>query len=125
MKWAVEIQKTNLETRNLGDLLSGLGFSLIDGIEYPALTSVKINTCDTEADVFEIAKHLLDTFTGPAQIDPTFSLGAVIDYSSEPPKRNHFLEAQPLRMEMTMGNPTITENRQRIRWDKKVVQHRP
>lgn len=108
MKWAVEIQKTSLEARNLRDLLSGLGISLIDGIEYPAFTSAKINACDTAADVFEIAKHLRDIFTGSAQIDPTFTLGAVIDYSNKVPKHHHFLEVQPLIMKITMGNPTIT-----------------
>jgi hypothetical protein len=95
-------------TRNLEDLLSGLGFSLIDGIEYPAFTSTKINSCDTAADVFEIAKHLRDTFTGPAQIASAFTLGAVIDYSSEPPKRIHFVEVEPLKIKITMGNPTVT-----------------
>jgi len=104
MKWAVEIQKTNLEASNLGDLLGSLGFSLIDGIEYPAFTSAKINTCNTAADVFEIAKNLRDTFTGPAQIASTFTLGAVIDYSSEPPKRHHFAEVQPLKIKMKISN---------------------
>ncbi len=108
MKWAIEIQKTSLETRNLRDLLGGLGISLIDGIEYPAITSDQINACDTSTDVFEIAKHLRDTFTGPTQIDPTFTLGALIDYSSEPPKRHYFLEVQSSKMTITMGNPTIT-----------------
>lgn len=107
MKWAVEIQKTNLEASNLGDLLGSLGFSLIDGIEYPAFTSAKINTCNTAADVFEIAKNLRDTFTGPAQIASTFTLGAVIDYSSEPPKRHHFAEVQPLKIKMKISNVEI------------------
>src|SRR5690606_12888465 len=58
-------------------------------------------------DAFEIAKHLRDTFTGPTQIDPTFTLGAVIDYSSEPPNRHHFVEVKPLKMTITLGKPTI------------------
>jgi hypothetical protein len=108
MKWAVEIQKTNLEARNLGDLLSGLGFSLINGIDYPAFTSADVNDCDTAQEVFEIAKQIRDAITGPAQIDPTFTLGSVISYSNDPPKRHAFLEVQSLTMKMTMGKPTIT-----------------
>jgi hypothetical protein len=79
MKWAVEIQKTNLERRNLEDLLNGLGFALIDGVQFPAFTSPEIDGCDTAAAVFEIAKQLRAAFTGPAQVDPTFALGSVID----------------------------------------------
>jgi hypothetical protein len=33
MKWAVEIQKTNLNIRNLTDLLQGIEFELLDGVE--------------------------------------------------------------------------------------------
>jgi hypothetical protein len=108
MKWAIEIQKTNLEARNLRDLLSGLGFSLIDGIDYLAFTSADLNNCDNAQEVFEIAKQIRDAFTGPAQIDLTFTLGSVIDYSNDPPKRLAFLEADSLTMNITMGNPTIT-----------------
>jgi hypothetical protein len=43
MKWAVEIQETSLERRNLEDLLNGLGFALIDGIQFPAFTSPEID----------------------------------------------------------------------------------
>lgn len=94
MKWAVEIQKTNLERRNLEDLLNGLGFTLIDGINFPAFTSPGINECDTAANVFEKAKQLRAAFTGPAQIDPTFSIGCVIDFSFTPPTGVVFVEPQ-------------------------------
>lgn len=94
MKWAVEIQNTSLERRNLADLLDGLGFKLIDGIQYPAFTSPEINTCDTAADVFKKAKELRAAFTGPARIDPEFVLGSVIDYSADPPRRHGFLEGK-------------------------------
>jgi hypothetical protein len=108
MKWAIEIQKNNLEARNLGDLLSGLGFSLIDGIDYPAFTSAAVNDCDTAQDVFEIAKQIRDAFTGPAQIDPTFTLGSVIDYSNDPPGRHAFFEALSLKLKITVKPLTIT-----------------
>ena len=107
IRWSVEIQKTNLEPRNLKDLLDGLGFELIDGIEYPAFTSAEINNCADTNEVFETAKHLRDTFTGPANIDSTFQLGAVIDYSTDHPKRHHFIELQTGALALSGGTATI------------------
>ena len=66
MKWAVEIQETSLERRNLEDLLNGLGFALIDGIQFPAFTSPEIDECDTAAAVFEIAQQIRAAFVGSA-----------------------------------------------------------
>lgn len=91
MKWAIEIQATSLEERNLSDLLAGLGVSLIPGVEFPALTSQEINACDTPAEAFELAKKVRAAFKGPVGIDPEFTLGSVIDFGSIPPKRHAFL----------------------------------
>jgi hypothetical protein len=108
MKWAVEIQKTSLERRNLDDLLQGLGFSLVDGIEFPAFTSPSIESCDTAKQVFEQAKKVRSAFTGAAQIDPQFVLGAVIDYSFNPPRRQNFLEIKSIRSSFSVGSPALT-----------------
>jgi hypothetical protein len=108
MKRAVEIQKSSLEQRNLKDLLSGLGFELVDGIEYPVFTSTEINNCADANEVFEIAKKLRDTFTGPAQIDSTFTLGAVIDYSSEPPEHYGIAEVKPLKITVVVPELPIS-----------------
>ncbi len=108
MKWAVEIQKSGLEKRNLLDLLLGLGFELVEGIEYPALASPEIDACSTSSDAFEIAKAVRNAFKGPAQIDPEFVLGSVIDYSTNPPRRHAFLEVESCVMTMTVGTPTLT-----------------
>lgn len=108
MKWAVEIQKSSLGKRNLSDLLSSLGFELIEGIEYPVLASPEIEACLTPAAAFEKANTVREAFKGPAQIDPEFVLGSVIDYSTSPPRRHAFLEVEPLVMKVTMGTPTIT-----------------
>lgn len=108
MKWAVEIQETSLERRNLEDLLNGLGFTIIDGIQFPAFTSPEIDKCDTAAAVFEMAKQLRAAFVGPAQIDTTFALGSVLDYSFDPPKRHAFLEVQSLEIEHSIGTATLT-----------------
>lgn len=108
VKWAVEIQKSVLEKRNLSDLLRGLGFALVEGIEYPALASPEIDACSTSADAFEKAKAVREAFKGPAQIDPEFVLGSVIDYSTTPPRRHAFLEVQSCVMTATVGTPTIT-----------------
>lgn len=108
MRWAVEIQKTGLERRNLSDLLTGLGFKLVEGIEYPALASPVIDACVSAADAFEKAKAVRAAFKGPAQIDPEFVLGSVIDYSSNPPRRHALLEVDSCVMTMSVGNPTIS-----------------
>ena len=108
MKWAVEVQKTSLAQRNLTDLLKGLGFDLIQGIEYPEISSPTIDACATAADAFEIAKDVRAAFKGPAQIDPQFALGSVIDYATTPPHRHAFLEASPCVMTITGGTATIT-----------------
>lgn len=108
MKWAVEIQKTSLERRNLEDLLCGLDFALVDGIQFPAVTSQEIDGCDTAENVFEKAKQLRTAFTGPSEVDLEFVLGAVIDYSFNPPKLHYFLEVEPLIMKTSFGNVTLT-----------------
>jgi hypothetical protein len=108
MNWAIEIQSTTIEHRNLGDLLSGLGFTLIDGIQFPAFTSPEIDRCNTAAEAFAIAKRLRAAFAGPAQIDPKFVLESVIDYSSTPPKRHTFLGVQPAVLKLSAGGMTVT-----------------
>ncbi len=108
MKWAIEIQKTSLANRNLADLLRGLGFELVDGVEYPALASPSIDACATAADAFEIAKRVRSAFKGAAQVDSEFVLGSVIDFSTNPPRRHAFLEVDACVMTMTMGTATLT-----------------
>jgi len=108
MKWAVEIQNTALDRRNLIDLLDGLGFAVIDGAQFPAFTSPTIDTCDTAAEVFEQAKQLRAAFTGPAHIDPAFRLGSVIDFSFDPPRQHGFLEAELAGMGISAVSATLT-----------------
>jgi hypothetical protein len=92
MKWAVEIQKTSLEQRNLVDLLDGLGFQLVDGVNFEAMYSPQFDDLGSAADVWAEAKKVRDAFTGPASIDPEFVLGSVIDYSTRERKRYKFQE---------------------------------
>lgn len=108
MKWAIEIQKTSLEQRNLADLLTGIGFRLIEGIEYPALASPTLDACETAADAFEIAKKVRAVFKGAPNIDPEFLLGSVIDYSTNPPRRHGFIEVDSCVMTITAGAATLT-----------------
>lgn len=108
VKWAIEIQKTNLDQRNLIDLLNGLGYFLIDGIQYPAFTSAEINAYDSAINVFENAKHLRSALTGPAQIASTFVLGDVIDFSSDPPKRHAFMETESSVIRCCSGEASLT-----------------
>ena len=83
MKWAIEIQKTSLERRNLSDLLDGLGFKLIEGIQYPEFTSTEIDACPTATDAFEKAKAVRAAFKGPTQIDPEFALDPMSQSEAE------------------------------------------
>lgn len=108
MKWSVEIQKTSLERRNLADLLDGLGFALIDGIQFPAFTSPEFEVCDTAAEVFERAKRLRSAFTVANGVDPEFTLGAVLDYAFNPPKPNLFLDLTGLVCNTSLGKFTVT-----------------
>jgi len=108
MKWAVEVQRTALERRNLADLLAGLGFSLIDGDHYPALSSQEIDQCETSSEALEVAKKVKSAFSGAAGIDPTFTLGAVIEYTSSPPRRHVFLEVQPMDIRISFGTATLS-----------------
>ncbi|MCC6296127.1 MAG: hypothetical protein IT469_05420 [Pseudomonadales bacterium] len=108
MRWAIEIRKTSLQRRNLADLLKGLGFDLIEGVEYPAFSSAAIDSCTTATDAFEIAKKVRSAFNGPAKIDPDFVLGSVIDYATTPARRYAFLEPAVFVNETTIYTPTIT-----------------
>jgi hypothetical protein len=81
---------------------------LIDGVQFPAFTSPEIDRCASAADVFEAAKRVRAAFSGPAQIDPDFSLGSVIEYSFDPPKRHAFLEVNSAVSMQFVGSPTLT-----------------
>lgn len=108
MKWAVEIKVSCLDRRNLSDLLSGLGFTLVETMHRQALTSPKIDASATATDAFEIAKRVRDAFTGAAQIDPTFALGSVFDYSVDPPRSSTFIEPSSIAVTMSMGIATVS-----------------
>ncbi len=108
MKWAVEIQKTGLEHRNLVDLLYGLGFQLVDGMDFEAMYSRYFDDLESAAEVWVEAKKVRNAFTGPASIDPEFVLGSVIDYSTNERKRHAFLEVEPIHFKMTIGSATLT-----------------
>jgi hypothetical protein len=108
MRWSIEIQKTNLERRNLADLLEGLGFDLIDGVEYSAFSSPAIDSCATAADAFEMAKEVRAAFKEVTKIDPEFVLGSVIDYATTPPRRHGFAESSSFSMKITGGTATLS-----------------
>ncbi len=108
MKWAVEIQKTGLDHRNLEDLLDGLGFQLVEGVDFNAMYSPFFDELESANAVWEEAKKVRDSFKGAASIDPDLVLGSVIDYSTKEKKRHAFLEVNSLHMKMSVGSATIT-----------------
>jgi len=91
MKWAIEIQKSSLENRNLVDLLQGLGFALVEGGDFEAFYAPYFDRLETASEVWNEGKKIRDAFT-VAAIDPNFLLGDVINYSSGELKRHGFLE---------------------------------
>ena len=68
MKWAVEIQKTGLDHRNLEDLLDGLGFQLVEGVDFNAMYSPCFDELESANAVWEEAKKVRDSFTGAAEL---------------------------------------------------------
>ncbi len=95
MKWGVEVQKTSLERRNLADLLDGLGFRIIEIANCLAITSDGMDACMTAGAAFDLAKRVRVAMTGPARIDTEFQLGAVLDFSCDPPQHCVFIEGKP------------------------------
>jgi hypothetical protein len=65
MKWAVEIKKTGLGHRNLIDLLNGLGFELVDGVDFEAMYSPYFDDFETAAEVWAEAKKYARRLRGP------------------------------------------------------------
>lgn len=109
MRWAIEVQRTQLERRNLADLLSRLGFATVDMTPHIAFTSAAMDRCFTADEVIEIGRRVRDRFTGPAKIDPEFQLGAVVDCSVEPERRHHFLEIQEaIHLHSTFSAASLT-----------------
>lgn len=108
MRWAVEIQNTLLERRNLADLLERLGFELVGESPNLLLTSADLDRCSTASKAFEIAKKLRDSFTGPAKTDSEFRIGSVVDYSTVPPKRHGFAEGALISLQSVMFAATAT-----------------
>lgn len=110
MKWSVEIQKTSLDKRNIFDLLSEIGITLIEGVRYLEFTSDQINECLTVDEVFSKAKEIRELFIGAINIDSEFQLGAIVNYSFNPPKFIHCLEPQSIITgEPTIGKPTLSQ----------------
>lgn len=107
MLWTVEV-KSSLDSRNLSDLLSGIGYGLVKGDTCDEVTSPKLDACVSCNEVWTEAKRLRDVFTGPAGIDPDFTLGSVLNYSTSPPSRSGFFEAPSCHVVVTLGVPTIT-----------------
>jgi len=107
MKWAVEIQKTSLDRRNLVDLLQGLGFEIVEGVDFEAMYAPHFDSLETAAEVWDEGKKVRETFTGAAAIDSEFKLGSVIDYSSDVLKRHAFIEVEPFQIKTSVGPVTL------------------
>lgn len=108
VRWAVEIQKTTLERRNLEDLLCGLGFRVLEAEHSLVFVSEEMRRLATAAEAFELAKRVRAAMTGPSGVDSEFQLGSVLDFASDPPRRHAFLEIQSVVMRVSSGSATLT-----------------
>ena len=108
MRWSVEIKQTNLTRRNLSDLLDGIKFTLIDGTRCFELTSPIFDVCTTAEAAYDVAKKIRHAFTGPSHVDPTFTLGSVIDHSVSPPMSSTFVELTGMEEAIQSGNLTVS-----------------
>jgi len=110
MKWAIEIRSTSLDHRNLTDLLRGLGYELVEGIDFEALYSPQLDKMENASEVWNQGKKIRDAFTGPAAIDPDFSLGSIVTYSRSNRKRHTFIEAETGHLKLTAQSATVSGN---------------
>lgn len=108
MRWAIEIQKTSLDDRMLSNILKELKLNLIQGRNFSkAFSGPEIDTCETSQDAIEVARKVRSALK-IAEIDPEFSLGAVIDFSVDPPTSHHFLEVDSLIINVSFMPVTLT-----------------
>lgn len=107
MRWSIEIRTSGLERRNLGDLLVGLGFDLVSGNTLDEFTSLLLDQCNTASEAFDIGKKVREAFTGPSGVDPEFSIGSVVDYSTFPPGKHTFIEPNSITLKVSVGSPTL------------------
>jgi len=108
MRWAFKIERTDLELRNLIDLVESIGFKVV---EMPgnqiALCSDLMENYSTPGEVWEQAKRLRELMS-ITENDKDFAIGAVLDMSSEPPKSYNYLEMESIVIKVTVGCPTLT-----------------
>ena len=109
MRWAIQIERTTLDRRNLFDLLDNLGYQPADvpGLEI-VLWSTTLEACKSAGEVWEEAKRLRELVSEVTEIDPEFVLGPVLDLSSGVPKRHHFLEVEPIIIKTNVSAVTLT-----------------
>lgn len=123
MKWAVEIEKTSLESRMLRDLLASLGFTVLDTVVCPSFTSREMEECSTAVDAFALAKRVRAAMHGAARIDAEFQLGSVLDLSCNPPSRYGYIEcrcgtatASGYTATISVGPPAGLNEREKELW---------
>jgi hypothetical protein len=109
MRWVFEVGRTALEPHNLIDLVEDLGYK---PVEVPGqqivLGSDEMEIYSSPEEVWEQAKGLRELMVSVTEIDKAFAIGAVLDMSSDPPKRHIFLEVESLAVEATMGSAALT-----------------
>ena len=109
MKWAIQIDRTSLDRRNLFELLKSLGYETanIPGSEI-VLWSTSLGACTSADEVWVEAKRLRELILVVTEIDPEFVLGPVIDMTSGVPKRHHFIDMPSFIVKVSMNPPTLT-----------------
>lgn len=109
MRWAIQVDRTGLDHRNLFDLVRTVGYERVDVSGYEiAFSSASLQTCTNATEVWEEAKKLRKLITNVTEIDPDFVLGGVIEMASGAPRKHGFAEVQSCIMAVTASVATLT-----------------
>jgi len=97
-----------LHDRLLSDLLASVGFRLTTSGDARVIVGEGLDSLDSAGEVWERAKQLARSFTGSASIDDEFAVGAVYDFSTDPPRRHVFAEGKVAALSATVHAAAVT-----------------
>jgi hypothetical protein len=108
LRWGIELRESRLDDRLLSDLLASVGFRLTTSGDARVIVCEGLDLLDSAGEVWERAKQLARSFTGSASIDDEFAVGAVYDFSTDPPRRHVFAEGKVAALSVTVHAAAVT-----------------
>ena len=107
MKYAVEIEKSGLDPRNLVDLLHGTGYQVVNMPHARVLYNPEFDRLKSPSEALTMIHKLKDIIQNTG-IDGEFFLGAVFDYSSEKTAQYISLEEEIIATEGKFNESSLT-----------------